>query len=141
MKKLFLFLAGVLVLSGTAQAKTKQRSAPSSDLPVITMGMGAVASGPMCPMMDSMPVMIQVLKLQQKLDEGATGAERKEIIADKAKLIGVLDAASSQMKDMPCMSGQMPCMETAKPNAPQQKGAACCPQQKQTPPCLPAPKK
>jgi hypothetical protein len=144
MKRLFLVLAGVLVLGGTAEAKTKQKATSASDLPVITMGMGQTASAQNCPMMDSMPVMIQVLKLQQKLDEGVSGPERKEILEDKAKLIGVLDAASAQMKDMPCMSGQMPCaqpgMNSSMPCAPK-KAPNCCPAPQKPMPCAPAPKK
>jgi len=80
--------------------------------------------GSMCPMMDAMPVMLQVMKLEQKLDEGVSGAERKEILADKAKLIEVLDSAMVKMKStpMPCMSGSMPCApSTMPPSAPAPK--------------------
>ncbi len=132
MKRVLLILAGVLAISGSAQAKPKAAKAPC--LPVQTMTIDHTAQGPNCPMMQSMPVMIQVLKLQQKLDEGVSGSERKEILEDKAKLIGVLEAAQAEMKGMPCMSGQMPCMQPGMngqmPGAPQK-----------TPPCMPAPKK
>ena len=136
MKRYFLVLIGLLVLGGTAQAKTKQKSASTQDLPMQTMNMPAcnMNMGANCPMMDAMPVMIQVMKLQQRLDEGVSGAERKELLEDKAKLIAVLDASSAQMKSMPCMSGQMPCMQ------PGMKSQMPCAPGK-TPPCVPAPKK
>lgn len=112
MKRLFLVLVGVLVLGVGAQAKTKQKPSPQPGLPMQTMTMNSGSMASMCPMMDAMPVMLQVMKLQQKLDEGVSGTERKEVIADKAKLIAVLDSATVRMQNtpMPCMSMPMPCM-------------------------------
>lgn len=111
MKRLLLVFVGLVVLGGSVNAKTKQKDEPKPALPMQTMNMNSGAMGPLCPMMDTMPVMLQVMKLQQKLDEGVSGSERKEIIADKAKLIAVLDSATVRMQStpMPCMSMQMPC--------------------------------
>ena len=124
MKRLFLVLVGLMVLGGSAQAKQKAAVKPS-DLPQQKMMVCDGNMGSMCPMMDAMPVMLQVMKLEQKLDEGVSGAERKEILADKAKLIEVLDSAMVKMKStpMPCMPGSMPCAPS------------------KTPPSAPAPKK
>lgn len=123
MKRFFPVLIALTMLGGSAQAK--QKVAPKPDLPQQKMLVCDGNMGSMCPMMDAMPVMLQVMKLQQKLDEGVSGSEKKEILADKAKLIEVLDSEMVKMKNtpMPCMSPSMPC---APLNAP---------------PCVPAPKK
>lgn len=114
MKKIFLVLAGMVVLGGSAQAK--QKPAPAPELPRQSMMICDNTMGSMCPTMEMMPVLLQVMKLQQKLDTGVSGSERKEIIADKGKLIDELDAAMVRVKSlpMPCISQPMPCVPPPK---------------------------
>jgi hypothetical protein len=109
MKKFFVVLVGLMVFGTAAQAK--QKVAPKEDLPKQQMVICDGTMGSMCPMMDAMPVMLQVMKLEQQLDEGVSGSEKKVLLADKAKLIEVLDSAIAKMKSapMPCMSQPMPC--------------------------------
>ncbi|NTU67681.1 MAG: hypothetical protein HGB02_02240 [Chlorobiaceae bacterium] len=109
MKKFFVVLVGFMVFGTAAQAK--QKATPKEQLPKQQMMICDGTMGSMCPMMDAMPVMLQVMKLQQQLDEGVTGSEKKVILADKAKLIEALDSAMVKMTSvpMPCMSQPMPC--------------------------------
>lgn len=124
MKKFFIVLVGLMVFGVAAQAKPK--AAPKPDLPQQQMMVCDGTMGSMCPMMDAMPAMLQVMKLQQKLDEGVSGKEKRGILADKAKLIAELDSAMVRMRNTP-----MPCISQPMQGLPSRT----------LPPCVPAPKK
>ena len=128
MKKLFLALLTVMVLSAQAFAdNAKAAAAPGDSLPAMSLMMckdcpqpaagqsAAVSQGgqdaamtPMssgsCSMRDALDSIVEVMKMQQKLIASGPGAKNKKEVAEINKKIAGIESMIAGMK-----SAQMPC--------------------------------
>ena len=150
MKRLFLALLTMMVLSAQAFAKNaNDQAASSASLPTMSLMMckdcpqpaaaqpaamnqsdQGAAMTPMssasCTMGDALGAMLDVMKMQQKLIAAGPGAKQKKAVTDIDRKIAELEGMLAKMKNspMPCMTG-MGAMQGGMQGMPCMQGQPC----------------